>query len=713
MPVSPATLQTGGKPGLQGDGTKVPYAPLYDDVYHAEAGAWAQAQHVFLAGNGLPGRWQGRERFVVLETGFGLGNNFLATWAAWRQDPARCAHLVFVSIEKHPLRRDDLAQVHGLVQGSAPGPSGDPRDAALARRLWDSWPPLTPGLHTLHFDEPELHSGTLPTPAPRVTLLLGLGDVADVLPKLVLAADAIYLDGFAPAKNPAMWDPALLSRLGRLAAPGATAATWSVARGVRDALSAAGFAVERRPGFGSKRDMVQAVHAPRHHAPAPAGGWWPAPADPLDRHAVVVGAGLAGCVTAHSLCRAGWRVTLLDALDGPAQAASGNPGGLFHSIVHAEDGVHARAHRAAALATWRLVAPRVGTGAVQGQLDGLLRLDAKQERSQALDWLTRQHLLEDHVRWLAPVEAQALAGVPVPSGGWHFLQAGWLHPAGLAAQLLAEASAWRFGTPEGPQPALTTRWGVRVDAVRGAATPSGADADARTAYELQLNTGDTLRAGSVVFCPAMGLQPLLDTLPADLAVAPLPLAPVRGQITTIRTPAGAPLPRVPIAGSGYALRLGPDTLLCGATTQHHDPDPDVREADHGHNLQQALRLGALQASDAATITGGRTQWRAVTPDRLPLIGALPWSAARLQTAGGRRTDQVRLIRRERNAHGGLYVVGGLGSRGITWSGLAGELIAHWVAGTPCPVEADLRDALDPARFLVRALSRSGGATSGA
>lgn len=87
-----------------------PAAPAFGDVYHSRAGALAQARHVFLGGNGLPGRWQGRRRFVVLETGFGLGNNFLATWDAWRQDPARCERLVFVSVEKHPLRREDLAR---------------------------------------------------------------------------------------------------------------------------------------------------------------------------------------------------------------------------------------------------------------------------------------------------------------------------------------------------------------------------------------------------------------------------------------------------------------------------------------------------------------------------------------------------------------------------------------------------------------------------
>jgi len=127
-PISPARID------LLPDGT--PCAPDYGDVYHATAGAFAQARHVFLAGNGLPGRWQGRERFVVLETGFGLGNNFLATWAAWRADPQRCERLVFISLEKHPLTPEDMARVHRSSE-----------EAALAAELVAQWPPLTPDLH--------------------------------------------------------------------------------------------------------------------------------------------------------------------------------------------------------------------------------------------------------------------------------------------------------------------------------------------------------------------------------------------------------------------------------------------------------------------------------------------------------------------------------------------------------------------------------------
>ncbi|HEY8710851.1 MAG TPA: tRNA (5-methylaminomethyl-2-thiouridine)(34)-methyltransferase MnmD, partial [Burkholderiaceae bacterium] len=224
-PIVPATL------AFNDDG--VPFSPEYQDIYHPQAGALLQARHVFLGGNELPCRWQRRERFVVLEAGFGLGHNFLATWQAWRDDPQRCAQLWFISIEQHPLTHDGLTTAH--------------RDCAmpeLAVALHRAWPPLTANLHRLDFDEG------------RVQLLLALGDVQAWLPELVASVDAFYLDGFAPAINPRMWDERVCKALGRLAAPGATLATWSAAHAVRARLTSAGFKVRLASGTGGKRDIT-------------------------------------------------------------------------------------------------------------------------------------------------------------------------------------------------------------------------------------------------------------------------------------------------------------------------------------------------------------------------------------------------------------------------------------------------------------------------
>jgi tRNA 5-methylaminomethyl-2-thiouridine biosynthesis bifunctional protein len=221
---------------LDADGT--PVSEVYGDVYHSAAGAHAQARHVFLAGNDLPARWRGRGRFSILETGFGLGLNFMATWLAWQGDPSRCDVLEFISFEKHPFVAEDLAAAH----------AGWSEFAQLACRLHQVWPMPVAGEHRLEFD------------GGRVILRLVFGDAVEVLPvfdaRVDATIDAIYLDGFSPARNPELWSPALCADLARLAAPGATLATWSVAGHVRRTLAAAGFVVERRPGFAGKRQML-------------------------------------------------------------------------------------------------------------------------------------------------------------------------------------------------------------------------------------------------------------------------------------------------------------------------------------------------------------------------------------------------------------------------------------------------------------------------
>ena len=641
-----------------------------------------------MAGNDLPGRWQERDRFVIVETGFGLGNNFLATWAAWRSDPRRCRRLVFISIEKHPLDRLDLVEVHQDQR--------EDEDAAivalLVGRLVQAWPVPTPGWHTIDFDEPYLaFEGA--GPAPQVTLMLGLGDIATMLPGLLAQVDAFYLDGFSPAQNPEMWAPALLARLDRLAAPGATVATWSVARSVRDALSQAGFAVEKAVGFGGKRDMTCARFEPRHVPRPHAGGLWPVSAS-RTKHAVVIGGGLAGCAAAWALTREGWQVSLLDRHPYPAGETSGNPGGLFHSVVHGDDGIHARVLRAASLLTHRLASSWMDAGGLNGQCQGLIRLDAGMNAEKARAQLERMALPLSHVQWLSQGQAQALSGLDLPSGGWLFHQAGWLNPAQYAG-LLFEAAR---------QTGLL-RWLGAIDIHALGRGDHG--------WQALNEEGQTVAQGNaLILANASGVGALLATLPPQHAASAPPLIASRGQVTRLPASLGQTLraPTWPVAGQGYVLTLADGGVLCGATAQEGDVDAAVREADQRHNWGIAAQWGVVPPLDGLAPLppglDGRVGWRANTPDRLPVIGALPLCPdAILRLARPPRLDQVRLIPRQRTDTGGLFVMSGLGSRGITWAALGGKLLAHWVTASPCPVELDLRDALDPARFVCRQHNR--------
>jgi tRNA 5-methylaminomethyl-2-thiouridine biosynthesis bifunctional protein len=605
-----------------------PRAPRFDDRYHPREGAAQQAQQVFLAGNGLPERWRGRPRFTVMETGFGLGGNFLATWAAWRADPGRCTRLHFVSLEQYPLAPADLAR----VLAASPWPE-------QARELLAAWPPLTPNLHRLDFDQG------------RVQLLLGFGDAATLARELVARVDAFFLDGFAPAHNPAMWSERLFAALARLAAPGARAATWSAARAVRDGLAGAGFDVLPTPGPGAKRDITLARYAPRH-LPAPARRW----PDKAPEHAVIVGAGLAGAATARALARAGIACTVLDAESEPAQHASGHPGGLYHGTVGAHDGPHARLHRAASAyaARW---ARDAGSPP-----QGLLRLGDDLAAMRALAAV--QALPRDYVRVVDAAEASALAGVPLARPAWFYPRGGAADPGALVRHALATAG-------------VVWRGGIRVAALLPAAD----------GWRLLDDAGRTIaEAPIVVLCNAHDALRLAG-LPVEWARR------TRGQLTRL-APADllAAPPRLPIASGGYALPMSDGGLLVGATQHVDDDDAQLRAGDHALNLASAQRLLGRPVARAQAMPTGRVAWRMVTRDRLPLVGAAPDLCA---PAPARPAPRF-VVRRP-----GLYLHCALGSRGLTTAALCGELLAAQIAGTPWPLEADLADAIDAARFVVR------------
>jgi len=631
-PVEPAEFGTGSDPGgapgpsRQGDRVRP-----FDDA----------AADSFLHGNGLPRRWQGRPRHTVLDTAFGVGSNFLATWDAWRRDPARCDRLHFVSLERRPLRRDDLRRAHAAT----PWPP-------LAAALVDAWPPLTPNLHLLDLD------------GGRVQLLLAFGDAEAVLSVLRLQADSVFLDDQAPAHHRTTWHPRLVKMLARLAAPGATLATWSVTPELHGSLDAAGFDVERAHGHSGQREITVARWAPRH-----------VPRRPPDMvvagtQAVVVGAGIAGAAAAQALALQGLEVTVLDRHPRPAAETSGNPAGLFHGTVHPDDGPYARLFRAAALHAARVHAATVCAGGVAGQVQGLLRLDMATADTAAV--LRRQRLPADYVHLLDAGAASAAAGVTLPAGAWCYPGGGWIDPAGWVRCVLA-------------LPGVRWAGGTAVAALRR-------DGDAWAV--LGADGSVCARAPIVVLANAAGAAPLLSAL----GHAPWPLRHTRGQVTAFAIDHGL---RLPVAGDGYVLPL-PGQLLCGATRAAGEPGEAggslVRDEDHVWNLQRLHRLSGLQPPPGAVLSG-RTAWRLHTDDRMPIAGAVPLAAVDAAV----RQDQARLMPRE----WGLFVLAALGARGLTLAPLLGRLVAAQATGTPWPLEQDLVDAIDPARWAVRAARRAG------
>lgn len=213
----------------------IPRSLRFGDTYYSRHGGLAETGHVFIGWNELPARWPQMRHCLIAELGFGTGLNFLETVRWWREHKAADATLHFLSFEAWPMSREEMARAH------APWPEL----AALSPRLVELWSPREAVVDAQF--------------APDIRLTVHLADANMALRALSFAADAWYLDGFAPARNPQMWSAELMAQVFGHTIPGGTFATYAAAGFVRRNLEAAGFAVERQPGFAGKREMLRGV----------------------------------------------------------------------------------------------------------------------------------------------------------------------------------------------------------------------------------------------------------------------------------------------------------------------------------------------------------------------------------------------------------------------------------------------------------------------
>lgn len=596
---------------------QTPVSETYGDSYFMPGHGLSESEAVFIQPSQLAERFAALkpgELFVIGETGFGSGLNCLLAVRCFQRHAPPGAMLHLASVELHPLSRPDLARILAAW----------PELADWTRELLGGYPPAAPGYHRIQL-------------ADNITLTLMLGDAIQTWRDWRYPIDAWFLDGFAPARNPAMWQRDLYPAIARLSTPGASVATFTAAGHVRRGLAEAGFQVQRESGYAGKR----------HRTVARWPGHWQARQTRRGR-ALIAGAGLAGATTARALAERGWQVSVIDPA-GPASAASGNHAGVVYSTPSPHLTAQNRFYQSSLIHAlyWfqRLGFPGSPN---QGRLNDVI---FRPVDSRAVEKLSAA---VDSGAWPAELlERQE-------DGQFRLLGAGFLSPVAWCRHLL-------------DHPAIE----YRQDRLLGFEPGEVIDSSTRCSTEQQA----MIETDLLVLCNAQAAA----ELPGQ---SWLPLKIIRGQVSHCLATEASKAFKQAFCHSGYFTPALDGIHCVGASFDLHDPRPVIKPEDDVYNLDQLRQnlpeVWQALGGEAIELVGRRAALRCQSRDFLPLAGPL---------ADPRQFPH--------QVHRGVMLNLAHGSRGITHTPLCASLVADLASGLPLPADPELQAALMPERFILR------------
>lgn len=512
-----------------------------------------------------------------------------------------------------------------------------------------------------------------------MTLDLWFGDINELTGKLDESlnqkVDAWFLDGFAPAKNPDMWTQNLFSTMARLARPGGTLATFTSAGFVRRGLQEAGFTMQKRKGFGRKREMLCGVMAHALTSPSPTP--WFTRSGSAKRDVAIIGGGIASALLSLALLRRGWQVTLYCSDEQPAQGASGNRQGALYPLLSKHDAAINLFFPSAFTFARRLYDALPVT--FDHDWCGVTQLGWDEKSQHKIDQMLSLALPDALAVAVDPDQAQQETGVATHCRGITYPAGGWLCPAQLTAALLALAATQ----------GLRRHYTHTLTALSRQAT----------GWQLQFAEGKAVEHEVVVLANGHQINHVDQTLP-------LPVYSVAGQVSHIPTTPALSALRQVLCYDGYLTPQNPATHqhCIGASYHRGSEETAYREDDQQQNRQRLIDCfpDAAWAKEVdVSEKAARCGVRCATRDHLPMVGNVPDYDATLA--------QYAALARQKDAaerapvYPDLFMLGALGSRGLCSAPLCAEILAAQMSEEPIPMDADTLAALNPNRLWVRKL----------
>ena len=681
----------------------IPFNPEFDDIYFNADDPIGQSEYVF--NSVFDEIWSKKSEFNVLEAGFGAGLNFLCVFKRFKNSNK---FLNFVSIEKTPIAKDDLVKIYANFSELAD----------VSGELLGAYPPLICGFHRLNL-------------APNVTLTLCFGDVADVLDELSFSADAIFMDGFAPAKNEAMWSELVCAKIANLCAFGATVCTYSASGALKRALQNSGFEVNLLKGYGKKREMLRAKFAGERQAESEI---WFSRFDPASRttpkSALVIGGGVAGCVCAFKLRQRGLDVTIAEKRGDIALNGSGNHCGILMPLITKPSVNLGRMHMNAFLQAARFYERNLGTEEI--------------EFCGAMDYAYEQKTLERFYEWH---EFDSDNGVfelkfdNEPYASAFIFKGAKARPrkmckaASAGIKMLLNCEFTGFETLEGgavrahfkdrqiidadvlvlaigsESMELFAGYDIRLSSVRGQVTH----------IEPAVWASAPFSAKGYVCPPAEGVQVIGATYDRNLFLDEPRSSDDEKNLADVAEFLGgkfAKSERVNLSGAwelnltigpegdaenadrSEAINLNKSVVLCAETTDDSALTQDAPNLTASENLSN----DTIKTPQNVRIIGSKVGYRSYSGDRFPLIGRLydedfyKDTYKSLLWTKGKSNPHPKYVPN-------VYVSTAHGSRGLCTAVLGAELICDLVFDRPLCIEKSLFDELHLARFLVRKLKK--------
>ena len=675
------------KLSFQQDGT--PYSEEFNDIYFDSESGYQQSEDIFIHGNNINHRLQQcNDSFVIAETGFGTGLNFLLTLQAYQVLQASSpngglAKLTFISVEKFPLSRVQLAQSLNAL----------PQLRIFTDLLLAQYPEFNK-------KNEQLKEFTVNFFNDQVTLKIIIDDATSGLAKLksnkVGLVDAWYLDGFSPAKNPAMWSKQLFNEIGRLSKVQASIATFTVAGFVKRHLQEIGFRVEKKKYNGDREKILTGIF---QQNPNTTKGYQLRPNIIKPQHVSIIGGGIASACAAYTLTKQGIKVTLYCKDNTLAQGASSNAIGALYPLLHQQKDDISLFYQQAFWRAKTLYTELSEQGfKFSHQWCGLLEIGYKEAI------IKRQKTFTELATWPTELihhidaeQASKVANITLNDGGLFMPNAGWLAPQELVKQLTNAAKATGR---------LKVNTNVLVNKIEQVQPVENQTQKEKVHWKLLTNQGD-FDASVLVVCGGA------EVINAEF-IKQLPFSSVQGQVTSMKTNNNIkPLSTV-ICHKGYLTPASSSSqhqgIHCiGATFKKNSTDTTATKEDDKFNLamlKNCLPDLAKQISwTEQDISTSKARLRCMTPDHMPMVGAMPDIQQHIETYPHLAKDKNWKYKQAAPVVKNLYVMMGFGARGLCSAPLAADILMADLCGTPYPVSNEMLFNLSPNRFIIRDIVR--------